>query len=288
MVKVYRSERGAQRIRDSYDRLVGAWGIPVEERNIAGRYGTTHVLCAGDEANPALLLFHGVGDNSALMWRCNAAALSRRFRLYAVDMIGGSGKSVPGPAYYDKLDHGLYSGELMDSLGLDSTFTAGTSFGCWPAAMAAIAHPDRVKKTICMAGGIVSDPKDMLVFLPEALFPTQGNIRRLLKKLAAQPQIFLDDPLMMEHWGLLLRHFNNRSMAYHLMHPYTGEELDSLRDRTLFLIGNRDPIGYSSRKEQALRDAGMNYKIFPDVGHGINHEISERINQEIINFMLGE
>ncbi len=286
MVKVYKSERGAQLLRESYDRLVEAWGVPVEHRELSGRYGTTHVLCAGDAGNPPLLLFHGVGDNSALMWRCNAAALSQRFRLYAVDMIGGSGRSVPGPAYYQKLDHGIFTGELLDGLGLERAFTAGVSFGCWPAAMAAIAHPDRVPRVVCMAGGILSKPTDMLVFLPEALLPTRGNTRRLLRKLAARPEVFLDDPVMWEHWSLLLRHFNNRSMSFHMMHPFTGEELDALRDRALFLIGQHDPIAYSAEKEQALREKHMNYRIVPDAGHGVNHEQPERVHEEIIGFLL--
>lgn len=287
-MKVYKTERGGRLIWDSYDRLLQAWGVPVEQRDIPGRYGSTHVVCAGEVTNPPLLLFHGVGDNSALMWRCNAAALSKHFRLYAVDVIGGSGKSAPGPAYYQKLDHRIYTGELLDSLELGTAYTAGTSFGCWPAAMAAIAHPQRVKRVVCMAGGIVSKPTDMLVFLPEALLPTAGNTRRLLTKLAVRPQVFLEDPLMMEHWQLLLRHFNNRSMAFHLMHPYTAEELDSLRECTLFLIGDHDPIAYSTQKEKALRDARMNYKILPGAGHGINHELSERVNEEVIGFLLAK
>ena len=38
---------------------------------------------AGEASNPSLLLFHGAGDNSALMWLNNAVELSRHYRMQA-------------------------------------------------------------------------------------------------------------------------------------------------------------------------------------------------------------
>lgn len=69
-------------------------------------YGTTHVIACGNEDNPPLVLFHGVGDDSALMWNYNAKFLSEHYRIYAVDTIGGPGKSVPS------VSHGGYLAQL--------------------------------------------------------------------------------------------------------------------------------------------------------------------------------
>ena len=85
-------------------------------------------------------------------------------------------------------------------------------------------------------------------------------------------------------WGIPVQ---ERDLSGRYGTTHVKEELDSLRDRTLFLIGGRDPIGYSARKGQALRDAGMHYRIYPDAGHAINHEFAQEINQKLIRFFLG-
>ena len=103
-MKVYRSKKMQQAIQRTYDALVAQWGVDVEEMDLETGYGTTHVIACGDAKNPPLLLFHGVGDDSALMWIYNAEYLSRYYRVYAVDTLGGPGKSVPGKLYNQEFD----------------------------------------------------------------------------------------------------------------------------------------------------------------------------------------
>ena len=84
-MKVYRSRQAGLRIRDTYDKLLKEWGCEVKERDITVSYGTTHVIEWGDENSAPLVLFHGVGDDSALMWIYNAEYLGRYFHVYAID-----------------------------------------------------------------------------------------------------------------------------------------------------------------------------------------------------------
>ena len=119
MVNKYKSLQGGRLILESYDRLVKAWGVNVQETDVQTAYGRTHLLTAGDPANPPLVLFHGVGDDSALMWVRNAAALSKRFRLIAVDTVGGPGKSEPNEAYFKGFDQAKWIDGILDALGLD-------------------------------------------------------------------------------------------------------------------------------------------------------------------------
>ena len=99
LVKVYKNEKAKVRINATYDNLLTKWNVEKEEKDIPTTYGTTHVIQCGYERNPPLVLFHGVGDDTALMWFYNAEALSRRFRIYAVDTLGGPGKSCPNVKY---------------------------------------------------------------------------------------------------------------------------------------------------------------------------------------------
>ena len=94
-MKVYRSRKSGLAIRESYDRLLAFWSCETKERDVATAYGTTHVIECGKAESLPLVLFHGVGDDSALMWIYNAPELSKHFHLYAIDTLGGPGKSVP-------------------------------------------------------------------------------------------------------------------------------------------------------------------------------------------------
>jgi len=65
MVSVFKNEKARAAVMSSYDDLLQLWGTGFETRDIVTRFGATHCLIAGQASNPPLLLFHGVGDNSA-------------------------------------------------------------------------------------------------------------------------------------------------------------------------------------------------------------------------------
>lgn len=78
-MKVFKSEEGKKSVLESYDKLVAQWGVDTEEKYIETKFGKTHVFLVGDKSNPPLLMFHGVGDNSAVMWVMNMHELSQHF-----------------------------------------------------------------------------------------------------------------------------------------------------------------------------------------------------------------
>lgn len=63
----YKTKDGQTLIHESYDKLLDNWNVAYEQQNIMTSYGSTHIVTAGQSTNPTLLLFHGVGDNSAMM-----------------------------------------------------------------------------------------------------------------------------------------------------------------------------------------------------------------------------
>jgi pimeloyl-ACP methyl ester carboxylesterase len=75
--------------------VLALWNTPYEALDAPTRFGTTRIHAAGSKANPAMILSPGFGANST-MWFPNIAALSSRFRVYAVDTTGQPGKSLPG------------------------------------------------------------------------------------------------------------------------------------------------------------------------------------------------
>ncbi len=95
MTKGYKSEKARENILKTYDQLLARWGCEAAESDVPTPYGDTHVVCFGPKNAPALVLLHGVGDDTALMWLLNAKALAAHFCCYAIDTLGGPGKSRP-------------------------------------------------------------------------------------------------------------------------------------------------------------------------------------------------
>ena len=290
-MKLYRSQKAKRTILETYDQLLRQWDVTTEERDIATACGTTHVIVCGDATHPPLVLFHGVGDDSALMWLYNARALAAHFRLYTIDTLGGPGKSCPNANYNQTFSDVQWIDETLDGLALDTVCIAGVSNGAYLAQLYGLHRPQRVRRMVCMAGSVpVGDHgpmKTMMkIFLPEALFPTQRNTIRLLRKLSgAHSDAFTGNPIILAHYQALLKGFNNMAMRYHTLQHFTGEEAAAIRDQTLYLIGEADPFAQLGGKA-ALLAHHMRAKFFPDAGHGINHELPDAVNREIIRFLL--
>jgi pimeloyl-ACP methyl ester carboxylesterase len=290
-MKKYRSEKSGQAILETYDRILASWQCGTKERDVETEYGTTHVIECGAEEAPALVLFHGVGDDSALMWIYNAPELSRHFRLYAIDTLGGPGKSRPGEQYGKGFDDVRWIDETLDGLGVGQAFVAGVSHGGYLAQLYAQRRPERVKKAISISGTVPVGGKKssmlgmMKIFLPEALFPTDKNVIKLLRKLSGEHwKVFTENPDIMEHYKSLLKGFNNMAMGYHKVIGFTPEEVDSIRDRVVYLVGTEDPFEKLGGRT-VLENNRMNAVFYEGAGHGLNHELSGEINRKIISIL---
>lgn len=286
MIKKYKKEEGKSLIYKSYDKLLESWGVTKEELDIQTTYGLTHIITAGNRENPPLLMFHGVGDNSAIMWIYNVQDLSKHFFIIAVDTIGGPGKSEPNGSYFKNFDQCIWINEILDSFSISKINIVGVSNGAYLANYFTLKNKDRVNKIVCMSGGVISSPLRMMkAFLPEALFPNEKSTKKLLRKLCApNSDAFEKNDEIMLHWNYLLKYFNNMLMSYHKYTKLKTLDLSILKDKALFLIGEFDRLTYYPESIKALEDNNLNFKIVKNAGHGINHEQPELIYNEIINF----
>lgn len=287
-MRAYKSKKAERNIIKTYDLLLNEWGVEFEEMMIPTYYGDIHIICCGKEDGKPLLLFHGVGDDSALMWLYNAKKLGEHFRLYAVDTIGGPGKSKMGKGYNSEFDDVRWIDEILEKLQLNKVSLAGVSHGGYLVQLYTLMRPEKIEKAISLAATVPvaesgSPMKIMIkIFLPEALFPTKNNIKKLLRKLSGEHhEVFTDNPLIMEHYEWLLKGYNNRSMTHHKLRNFSNDEVDRIRNKVYYLVGNDDPFQIMGGRK-ALIDKNMNVKFYNGVGHGINHEIANQINEMMI------
>lgn len=303
-MKVYRNKKQEEIIRQTYDQLLKLWGCQILERDVQTNFGITHVIEAGQDGAPPLVLFHGVGDDSALMWIFNAAELSKHFKIYAIDTIGGPGKSVPNKNYNENFDDIAWIDQIFDGLKLEKAFIAGVSNGGFLVQYYTLKRPEKVIKGISISSSVSAaasnehvDEKNakkakaaamknmMKIFLPEALFPTDKNVCNLIKKMCGKNYtVFTENPTIMAHYKGLLRGFNNMAMKYHKVVAFTSAEVDTIRDKLIFLVGEEDPFEKIGGKERILENR-MNVTFYPDAGHGLNHELSSQINEKIVEVL---
>ncbi|GIP35090.1 alpha/beta fold hydrolase [Paenibacillus sp. J2TS4] len=288
MIQRFKKTDGKRFIYSSYAKLLESWGVRTEELDIETSYGKTHVILAGDRENPPLLLFHGVGDNSALMWIYNIQELAEHFFVIAIDTMGGPGKSEPNEMYFKRFDQAVWIDEIIQAFSLTKINIAGVSNGSYLASYYTIKNPGKVNKIVCMAGGITLNRMRMLVvFMPEALFPNEQSTRKLLRKLCAPGSDVLEkNEELMLHWNYLLKYFNNRVMMVHKYVKFKDEELSILQEKALFLIGRYDKLIHYPKSLSRLEKYRMNFKIVENAGHGINHEQPELVNREMVRFLV--
>lgn len=288
MIRKYKSIEGGKKILDTYDLLLKTWEVPLQEEDIETAFGRTHLILAGDPQAEPLLLFHGVGDDSAFMWRYNAQTLARHFRIIAVDTIGGPGKSEPNQHYFTDFEQSHWIDDILAAKGYKKVNLAGVSNGAYLVQLYAARRPEKVRKAVCMAGGIAvkgqKGPllKMMKIFLPEALFPTEKNIKKLAAKLTYHPEVLIADPLNRQHWFSLLKYFNTRCMMAHKIEGFDDGEIAIIREKARFLIGSSDRLAYSPESLALLDRYRLSYRIVEQAGHAVNHEQPEIVHRELL------
>ena len=294
MIKVYKNQKAAENIIKTYDQLLKRWGIPFEESDIETSYGSTHIITAGNKQGQPLILFHGVGDDSALMWLYNAKEWAKEFRLFAIDTLGGPGKSRPNENYNKDFDDAKWIDEIRQKLGLGKISLIGVSNGGYLVQYYNLMRPEWVDKAISMASSVPNRTSGetmkimMRIFFPEAFFPTQRNIKKLLEKLAGtHSEVFTNHQTIMLHYKWLLRGFNRMAMRYHKIKKFSAEEMSKIRENTYYLIGEEDPFEKLGGKEGLLQHH-MKVKFFEGVGHGINHEAAEEVNKLVCQILKDE
>ncbi|RJE91459.1 alpha/beta hydrolase [Paenibacillus sp. 1011MAR3C5] len=290
-MKVFKSEQARRKVLASYDELIAMWGVETASHHIPSKWGSTHCLIAGDKANPPLVLLHGVGDNSAVMWALNMKELSKRYFCIAVDTLGGPGKSMPNERYTkESFRQTEWLSEVIDFFELDQVYMAGVSNGAYMAYRYTTEHPERIRRTMCLEGGIVTSPiksmiSTLLLMFPEILVPTERNMHRIVRRLSApQSDVFDRYPMLASHLVLLMKSHNQQAMFPHKVETYDEAKGAAVRDKLFFLLGDQYRV-VSKRTVDLISRGQYTHRMLEQTGHGINHERPEEVHEEIFRFL---
>jgi pimeloyl-ACP methyl ester carboxylesterase len=134
--------------RRRYDAVLALWPVPHEGTDLRGPFGSTHVNSCGGATGSPLVLIPG-GRATSAGWYANVGSLAPACRVYAIDLLGDLGRSVPaGARMKSRADIVTWLDGVLDAIGLDATALGGHSYGAWIAACYAIARPERVSRLV--------------------------------------------------------------------------------------------------------------------------------------------
>lgn len=266
---------------------LGAWPVPHDELDIATRLGSTHVIASGAPSAPPLLLLPSLAA-SALLWTPNAAAWSRAFRVYAVDTIGQTGKSVPTKRVRNRQDMADWLNDLMDGLGVARTSIVGSSYGGFLALNQAILAPDRVDRI-----ALISPAASFVGFgwkFYYAMF-VKGPLRRFLRKRRPPASQALPGGtrLAPDGWGKLMAVTMAVSARPNLAKAivFRKRDLAAVRAPTLLLIGENEVL-YKPHETIVLaqkRLPGLQGEVIAGADHLASMSAPDVVNARILRFL---
>lgn len=264
----FRSPEAAREVHDAYRALLSQWPLPHEEHRLATRTGETFVLVCGDRSNPPLVLLHGALATSA-MWMHDVPRWARKFRVYAVDVIGEPGFSAPARPPLDTDDHALWLDDVLDGLDLGAVSMVGMSLGGWLVLDYASRRPSRVTALVvlCPAGVGAQRFSVLPKVLALRLLGPWGRRRGVRLALGTPPGgVPPEAQPLMDFMGTIQRRFRGRVVRFPL---FAESQLRRLVMPGLAIVGGRDAMFDSAgTRDRLTRWApGIRTVWLPDAGH---------------------
>ncbi|PWN06332.1 alpha/beta fold hydrolase [Rhodohalobacter mucosus] len=128
MSSLFKSEQGKSEILQLYDAKLESLNIDYEYITVQTSFGHTHIIAAGDPANPPVILVHGSNGCAPIALE-TYANLHKEYRVYAIDVLAQPNKSAETRLSMKDDSYGKWMNEIITDLKIESVTMAGFSFG---------------------------------------------------------------------------------------------------------------------------------------------------------------
>jgi pimeloyl-ACP methyl ester carboxylesterase len=268
------------------------WPVDSQTQLVDTPYGQTFVRMSGPVDAPPLVLLHGAGGDS-LQWIPNIEALSRSYRIYAVDNIYDYGLSIYTQIIKNPDDYVNWLDDLFSKLELGNDIKLmGLSYGGWLTSQYALHFPERLDKIVLLAPGGTMLPirlewimRAVLCFVPHRYF-TKSFLFWLLEDFAQKDEasrIMLEE----EVDAVVVRMRCYKPIR--LIRPTVLEdaELKRIKVPTLVLVGENEKIYSAQKAMQRLHKVAPQIKteLIPNAGHDLTIVQAEMVNTKVLEFL---
>jgi pimeloyl-ACP methyl ester carboxylesterase len=288
----FKSSQGEARYMAAYEAGLRLWTIPYEEKDIPGRFGSTHLVACGSKNAPPLVLLHSAMANLTA-WAYNIADLSRDYRVYALDEMGQPNKSIPDQPIRGREDCVEWLTTILNALGIDRTHMAGVSYGGWLALNFAIRAPERLNKLVLLSPAGSFMPlvpqfylRGMLLLLPPRRFWMSKFVGWLTYRANLQePNTRKMFDCLVEQMYLGLRYFKMQAGVNPI--AFKDDELRGVKNSALLLIGQQEVIydpAASVERARRLMPA-VQAELIPEARHDMVFSRARMVNQKILGLL---
>lgn len=284
---LYKSAEGHTSAQAAYAKLLNYISVPYTTIWVETPVGLTHVLCAGQETAPPMVLLHGQGA-SAPTWNGQINELAQHFRILAPDVPASMGKSTPTRLPRAGKAAGEWLAATLEGLGVSSAHIVGISNGAWLALKLATVAPQKIKSaTLISAAGLVQTSlKLILKAIPiigfGALLSPERKAHYFARMMGVPGQATPEQDL--EMFTVLLGYFKTEPTPG----PLPESELRCLTAPTQLLIGEYEaafPAPRVIKRAQAVLPNLLRAEVLPAVGHGMITENVPLVNARILSFV---
>jgi pimeloyl-ACP methyl ester carboxylesterase len=282
---IYRSPGGEAELAALYDEALARLGPGCETRRIGTSFGETHVILAGPEDAPPLVVLPGGNflNPLCLSW---FLPLAESFRLYAPDIVGQPGRSARTRPSARGDGHARWLGEMLDGLGLGRATFVGISYGAGLVLRLAGLAPGRVAGAVLVSpAGIAAGPIWPMLrdaALPMLAYRVRPNRERLLR--AARPLLTEPEEPYVRQLGLVYRHVK---LDRELPRAATKEELAGYGAPTLLFAAENDLFFPANRVIPRAKEIipNLETETLPGSRHVPSRDAFARINARTAAFL---
>ena len=289
----FKTPEGEAAYLAAYEAAMRLWPVPYEEIEIPSRFGMTHVVTSGPKDAPPLVLLHGYMANLT-MWSPNIADWSKDYRVYAIDVMGQPGKSIPDPdePIGDAADLVTWLSATLDGLNLDRIFLVGMSYGGWLALKVAMTAPERVRKLVLLSPAASLQPlvrQFGLRVMAMIFFPTRLTVNLLMGWMGIK-----DTPgdtltrSVLDLGYLGVKHFRLQPETARVMPGvFSDEELRALHMPVLLLIGENEVIYDPEKALDRARALLPNFEgeLVPQSNHNMCASQCRIVDARVLDFL---
>lgn len=275
-----KKDQDKQTFRRWVTTLETANGYDYEKWTIETSLGTTQIygLNTEDTTLETLVIFPGF-RTSALIWDLDQglAPLAKKMRLFLVETNGQPNLSEGHSPSIRSLDYGKWGAEVLEQLGLASTYIAGASFGGLVCMKIALVVSSKIKGAFLLNPGcfrmVSFGLRNLYHIIVPILKPSDQNIRAFLDYMIFHKpnhQLSKDaESKLVAYLQLAISQYKDRTQKPY----YMGKQLNGVSVPTYLLIGNNDPLIPPKKSiENAKKHLGEHLKAVVEwegVGHGI-------------------
>lgn len=281
---IYRSESDKRNISALYNQQLADFPTQTRSVFLTNHYGKIHVLTAGPDTAPPLLLLHDE-NMSALSWEENLSVLSQHFRCYAIDHPGEAGQSqLADVSDFPKSEQELFRlyCDIADSLQLKDFNIAAAGSGARTALVLAIYAPERINKLALIAPMGINKPTNDYLWKRIAInqFPLPTIRRNAARSFLGKSET------VNKEWGNWYEAVLQGSVP-HTSFPMAiaPDKLAKITAPVLLILGNNDQqIGSPDQvKEHASPILNLHVETL-EAGHLVAIEKTTETNQFLLDF----